>query len=153
MRNKHTIAIRQLDNKLQKFQSGAAQPIPEKGWIHSIRTTLNMTLEQLGRKLYITKQGAKAIEDSEAKNSITIKSMKEVADAMDMNFVYGFVPKDGSIDALIFNKAKDLARNIVMRTNQNMVMESQSIEDEKLKNAIEDLTEEFKTKIPKILWD
>ena len=35
---------------------------------------------------------------------------------MDMQLVYGFVPNDGTLDALIDRKAKELARQIVMRT-------------------------------------
>ena len=43
-----------------------------------------------------------------------------LARRLDMQFVYGFVPKDGAIDNLINSKAEILARKIVLRANQNM---------------------------------
>ncbi len=44
MRNKKTLLIEQLDQKLQPFQETVTILVPEKGWINAIRTTLNMTM-------------------------------------------------------------------------------------------------------------
>ena len=66
MRNKRKLLIDQLDKKLHPFQKAEKVLIPDKGWIHTIRTTLNMTMMQLGVKLNITRQGVKRIEESEA---------------------------------------------------------------------------------------
>jgi len=60
-----------------------------------------MSMQQLGNKLGISKQGVLDIERREKDGSITIKSLKEVARAMDMQLVYGFIPIDGSLDSLI----------------------------------------------------
>ena len=60
-----------------------------------------MTMQQLGNKLGISKQGVLDIERREKDGSITIKSLKEVARAMDMQLVYGFIPIDASLDSLI----------------------------------------------------
>lgn len=70
-----------------------------------------------------------------------------------MKLVYGFVPKDGSLDALIERKAKELAMQIVMRTSQTMLLEEQANTEERLKKAIEDRTNELKRDMPKTLWD
>ena len=64
MRNQRNLLIEQLDRKLLPFKGSEKVIIPEKGWINTIRTTINMTLEQLGNKLNITKQGVKRIEES-----------------------------------------------------------------------------------------
>ena len=153
MRNKRTLLIEQLDQKLQPFQRTEMVEVPSKGWINTIRTTLNMTMEQLGNKLNITRQGVRSIEESEAKGSISIKSLKEVGEALDMQLVYGFVPKDGSINNLINIKAEKLARKIVLRTNQNMKLENQGIGDEKINATILDLANEIKREMRKSLWD
>lgn len=60
-----------------------------------------MTMQQLGNKLGISKQGVMDIERREKDGSITIKSLKEVARVMDMQLVYGFIPIDASLDSLI----------------------------------------------------
>ncbi len=153
MRNKKKLIIKQLDKKLAYFAPTAKIPVPDKGWIHIIRTGLNMTMEQLGNKLHITKQGVKKIEMSEAKGSISINALKEVGNAMDMQFVYGFVPKDGTLKQLINKKAYLLANKIVLRTHQNMQLEDQAIDNAEVKEAIEDLAEDLAREIKKSLWD
>ena len=153
MRNKKKLLIEQLDQKLKPFQKAEMILIPDKGWINSIRTTLNMTMAQLGLKLNVTRQGVKKIEESEAKGSISINSLKEVGEVLDLKFVYGFVPKDGSIDNLINSKAKKLAKKIVLRTNQNMKLENQGLSDEKIKRSIIDLSAEIKREMRKSLWE
>jgi predicted DNA-binding mobile mystery protein A len=153
MRNKRKLLIEQLDQKLKPFQKTETVLVPDKGWINTIRTTLNMTMAQLGAKLKITRQGVRSIEESEAKGSISINSLKEVGKALDLKFVYGFVPKEGTIDNLINTKAEKLAEKIVLRTNQNMKLENQGIGDEKINDTIKDLANEIKREMRKSLWD
>ncbi len=153
MRSNKKLLIEQLDKKLKPFEKSALAPIPEKGWINTIRTSLNMTLAQLGAKLNMTRQGVKRMEDSEAKGTLSINALKEVGKALDMKFVYGFVPKDGTIDKLIKRKSEDLARKIVLRTHQNMKLEDQGISDKKIKESITDLANEIKREMRKSLWD
>ena len=153
MRNNKKLLIERLDQKLQPFQKTEMVLVPEKGWINTIRTALNMTMAQLGTKLNITRQGVKSIEESEAKGTISINSLKDIGEVLDLKLVYGFVPKDGTIDNLINSKAEKLARKIVLRTNQNMKLENQGIRDEKINESIIDLANEIKREMRKSLWD
>lgn len=153
MRNQRKLLLEQLDRKLKPFYGTEMTIIPDNGWINTIRTTINMTLEQLGEKLKMTKQGVKRIEESEAAGTITIKSLKEVGNALEMRFVYGFVPIDGSIDSLLDRKSRILAEKIILRTNHNMMLEDQEIEKGNLKNAIDDLSQEIKFELKRIIWD
>ena len=70
-----------------------------------------------------------------------------------MRFVYGFVPIDGSINSLLERKSRILAEKIILRTNQNMLLEDQAIEKSKLKAAIDDLSREIKAELKKNIWD
>ena len=153
MRNKKKLLIEQLDQKLAEFKNAGMILIPQKGWIHTIRTTLNMTRDQLGSKLELTKGAIQKIEEREATGQITINKLRNVGQALDMRFVYGFVPKDGTLDNLINSKAEELARKIVLRTNQNMKLEDQGIGDEKINESINDLANEIKREMRKSLWD
>ena len=126
---------------------------PPTGWIKAIRTTLGMSMQQLGNKLNISKQAILDIEKREKDGFITIKSLKEIARALDMQLVYGFVPNDGSLDALIEKRATELATKIVLRTNNTMKLEDQGITNGRIKKAIKERTEEIKNEMPKILWD
>jgi hypothetical protein len=70
-----------------------------------------------------------------------------------MKFIYGFIPKDGTIESLVNLKAEKLARKIVLRTNQNMKLEDQGIGDEKIAKTIKELANEIKREMKKSLWD
>jgi predicted DNA-binding mobile mystery protein A len=153
MRNKKQLLIEQLDQKLENFKNSTMVLIPTKGWINTIRITLNMTRDQLGTKLEMTKGAIQKIEEREASGQITINKLRDVGQALDMKFVYGFVPNDGSIDNLISIKSEKLARKIVMRTNQNMKLENQGIGDEKINKTIKDLAKEIKREVRKSIWD
>jgi len=153
MRNKRKLLIEQLDQKLQPFSESRKVLVPERGWINTIRTALNMTMAQLGTKLNITRQGVKRIEESEANGTITLNSLKDVAMALDLNMVYALVPKNGTIDDLIQKKADKLAQKIVLRTNQNMKLEDQGIGDDKIAETIKELANEIKREMRKSLWD
>ena len=153
MRNKQQLMIEQLDQKLKPFLKTKMVLVPEKGWIKTIRNTLNMTMAQLGTKLNITRQGVRKIEESEANGTITLNTLKEVAKAIELKLVYALVPKDGTIDDLIQTKAEKLAQKIVLRTNQNMKLEDQGIGDEKISKTIKELANEIKREMRKSLWD
>ncbi|WKK87388.2 mobile mystery protein A [Marivirga arenosa] len=142
-----------MDQKLSPFQNAGMIQLPDRGWIHTIRTTLNMTMAQLGTKLNITRQGVNKIEEREANGTIAINSLKEVAKALDMKLVYALIPIDGTIDNLIEKKAKKLAKKIVLRTNQNMKLEDQGIGDEKITEIVKELADEIKREVRRSLWD
>ncbi|MBK7409135.1 MAG: hypothetical protein IPJ40_14370 [Saprospirales bacterium] len=95
-----------------------------------------LTKKQLGNKLSLSKQAAQAIENREKEGSLTLKAFREAANALDMQLVYGFVPKDGSIDALIDREARELATQIVLRTSQTMKLEDQENSPERIKKAM-----------------
>ncbi len=152
MRN-YFLPVQQLNSRIAEFSGINKMVVPSIGWLKTIRTALGMTMEQLGNKLNVTKQAIADLEKRESEGSITLKSMKEVADAMDMKLVYGFVPKDGSLEALINRKANDLAQKIVMRTHTTMGLENQALSQKSLKKAIEERAMAIKYEMPKILWD
>jgi len=153
MRNIRKLLIEQLDQKLLNFESAGKVNLPQKGWINTIRIALNMTREQLGFKLGSTKGAIQKIEEREAAGQITLNKLRGVGKALDMKFVYGFVPVDGSIENLINKRAEQLARKIVLRTNQNMRLEDQGISNNKINDSIIDLANEIKREMRKSLWD
>jgi predicted DNA-binding mobile mystery protein A len=152
MQNQKKILIEQLDGKLKPFFEIKNIEVPERGWVYTIRTALNMTLQQLGHKLKITIQGVQDIEKRELSGSISLKSMKEVGKALDMQFVYGFVSNHHSIDEFIELKSRELAEKMVLK-NSNALAENKVINKEELQLEIEGYMRKIKTEIPKSLWD
>jgi len=153
MRNKNKLILDQLNRKIEPFNKISKIIIPEKGWIYTIRKSLNMTLEQLGRRMEISRQGVKKIEEREASGSITLNTLREIGNALDMKLIYGFSSKYKSIEEMVNIKANKLATNIVLRTHQNMQLENQANSEDQIKNAIQELAEEIKREMRKSLWD
>lgn len=153
MRNAKLLLLRQMDTKIAPFRQVSVPVAINVGWIKAIRTSLNITLEQLGSKLGISKQSVLQYEKSESLGSISIKNLSDIGEAMDLQFVYGFIPKDGSLEKLVERKAMEMAKKIVMRTHQNMKLESQENSDKHIEAAILELRNELKTELHKSLWD
>jgi len=143
----------QLDKKIIKFNDLQDLVVPPSGWIFSIRQGINMSLRQLGQRLSITPQSVKEIEEREKNGTISIKVLKQVASALNMKFVYGFIPKEKTLEKMIKARAEKLARIIVERTSVQMGLEDQRASQERLEKAIKEKTEELENEIPKILWD
>jgi len=153
MRNKKLLALQQLDLRLEPFLGTEKVVVPSEGWINNIRNSLNITLEQLGEKLGMGKTGVKNLEERESKGTISIRYLKEVGQALNMKFVYGFVSNEGSFEKLVEAKAFALAIKIVSRTNQNMALENQAVDEKRLSQAIEELAAEIKKDVRKTIWD
>jgi len=153
MRNKNKLLVKQLDKKLDPLLRAKNLTKPDEGWIRTIREALNMTMAQLGSKIGITRQGIKRIESSEANQSISLGALVEIADALGFRFVYGFVPKEESVEKLVEVRATELATEIVMRTDQTMSLEDQAVSDEYLQKSIKELSEELQREMSKSLWD
>ena len=144
------LQIRQIDEQLKKLKPGMPE-IPAKGWIYTLRTTLGMSLAQLGNKLNTSPQVIHNSEKREADMSITLGKLKDLGEAMGLKLVYGFVP-DTSLEDMIEIRARKLATKIVMSTSRQMDLEDQKVREKRLKEAINERTEELMRTIPKNLW-
>lgn len=147
------LQIEQLDKKLKSFNSLNNISVPTKGWLFAIRNTLNMSLKQFGQRLKITAQSAKEIEEREISGSITLKSLSEAAEALNMRLVYGIIPNDESLNSIIEKRALEKAKEIVLRTSQSMSLEDQENIPERIEKAIKEKAESIKNELPRYLWD
>lgn len=151
--NRKKLQIEQLELKLKGFTAAKKVAVPDTGWLKAVRVSLGISLQQLADKLSITKQSVQEIEQREREGNITLKSLRDTAKVLDMELVYGLVPKDGSLDALIEKRARALATQIVARTSNTMKLEDQENSQERIQKAIEERTTELKRELPKSLWD
>ena len=150
---KQKLIIEQLDRKLDQYKPLLKISIPDKGWIHTIRKAYKMSFRQFGNLLKITPPSAEAIEKREQDKSITLKSLEEAGRVLNMKFVYGFIPMDGSVEKSIENKAKEKAIEIVQMTSENMALEDQKNSEKRLSKAISEKTTELIDEMPRYLWD
>jgi len=150
---RNTLQFQQLNKRMFAFASLQKIARPPIGWLKAVRLALGMSSQQVANRLSVTRQGVHDMERREKNGSITLKALRQVADALDMQLVYGFVPKDGSLDALVDRKARELAKQIVLRTSNTMKLEDQENSQERIEKAIEEMTNAIKSEMPKTLWD
>lgn len=152
MKNRN-ILLDQTDQKIENLKKAGDFHIPAKGWINAVRLSLNMSFRQMGQKLGMTAQSASEMEKREADDSISLNGLKKFAEAMDMKFVYGFTPKEGSLELMIEKRAYQIAKEIVGRTSVNMNLEDQKNTEKRLKKAVQERANEIKREMPRYLWD
>lgn len=151
--NKRMKAVADLEEKFNETNALRDVATPPTGWLRLVRQSLGMTLQQVAAKLGISKQSVREMESRELTGAITLKRLREAADAMEMNLVYGFVPKDGSVENLIERKARELATEIVEKASVTMRLENQENAPDRIHRAIEERAEELKSQLPKMLWN
>ena len=69
---KKSLQLQQLNNKMWRFATLKQVATPPSGWIKAIRTTIGMSMQQLGNKLNISKQAILDIEKQEKDGLFTI---------------------------------------------------------------------------------
>lgn len=110
---------------------------PQQGWLKTIREFLGMTTTQLAKKLEISQPRIVAMEKNE--RNVKISTMERIADTLNCDFSYAFVPRE-NIDDIIYNQAKKKAQKILNKVNKNMGLENQLAKtDDLLKDIIEEL--------------
>ena len=147
------LILDQVDNNINTLKKAQNVNIPYSGWVFSIRKALNMSLRQLGSRMDITPQSVKEIEEREKNGTVSINVLKQTANALNMKFIYGFIPKQESLENMIQERAYEIAREIVSRTSTNMKLENQENSDIRLRKAINEKMEEIVYKMPRYLWD
>lgn len=147
------LKLEQLDKKLFKFSSIESGIVPGSGWIKAIRSALNISLVQFAKMLNKSSPTVRELEEREAEKSITLKKLAEIGEALNLRLVYGFVPKDGSLQKIIEKRAYRIAKEIVMRTSHSMKLEDQENTEERLNKAIKERAIKIKNELPKYLWD
>lgn len=144
-------ARRQLDKRLGTLY-GEALARPPRGWVKAIREALGMTSAQLAKRLGVSQPRVVAIEQAEAKGTITLDSLERVAHALDCRLVYALVPRE-PLDALVEERAAQLANKRLDSTRHTMALEAQALDtpdvDEQRKRLIWKLIEQSGSE----LWD
>lgn len=147
-----TLQIEQLDKKLKAFRR-LDKLTPSKGWVFAVRTTLGMSLEQLGKKMGTSAQAVKGLEQREKDGSISLKNLDDLAKVFGLRLTYGFYSPDKDLKKIINDRAYKLAEQIVARTHKTMQLENQANSKSRLKRAVKERAEEIVNKNIKRLWD
>ena len=143
------LLLEQLDRKLK----GKAVSPPSAGWIYAVRAAFGMSRRQLGKRLGISAQSVKDLEENEASGTISLNRLRMAGNVLGRQFAYSFRPKFGSLQKVLEQASQKAAKEIVLRASANMRLEQQGNSPQRLKKAIRDKTAELLRKIPGYLWE
>lgn len=141
----------QLDNKLSKLREFAAQGLRAMGWIKTIRESLGMTSYDLASRAGVNQSRIIHMEKAEKDGNIKISTMERIADALEMDFVYGFVPRT-SLNEMVQQQAKKIALQKTERLDHTMRLEMQELSIEEKEKALKDLIDRVLIDGPKDFW-
>lgn len=152
MKTNNKLAREQLQKVLTEFQPLLAISIPPKGWIRAIRDVLGMSGRQLGGRMRVSKQRISAIEKQEVDSTVTLNTMRKIAESLECIFVYALVP-GSSLDEILLDRAKQVASSRVAWASHTMELENQALSRNENGEILSNLVKSIMNELPSNLWD
>ncbi len=124
---------------------------PSDGWIAAVRKSLSMPVNLLAKKVGMSQQALSNLEKNEVDGTITIKSLRKVAEGMNCKLVYAIVPNEGNLEDIVKKQAIKKAYGIVNPVNHSMMLEAQEVgnKDKKIQEVADELAQNLNSK----LWE
>ena len=135
------LTLTQIDRRFEALRSMKDKSQVREGWIKFMRNALGMTINDLAKLLSLSRIRVAQAERGEAEGKITIATLKKMAEAMDCEFIYSFVPKK-DIRTAIHDKAVAKATEILSTAELHMKLEDQAVSGNK-KERIERLAKKL----------
>jgi predicted DNA-binding mobile mystery protein A len=151
LRNRKRLVIEQLEKTLSQFAGLKSVSLPPKGWIRAVREALGMSGAQFAERLGVKPPRITKLEKDELSGSVTIKSMRQAAEALDAVFVYALVPRE-SLESTVRRQAERVAGMRLSRVSHSMRLEAQQLSNEEMKKALSEAVEDLVRTMPKDLW-
>lgn len=122
------IRIAELDREFGEFAKIQRSATPRCGWAKTIRLALGMSSSALGRRLAISAQGVRKLEQAEANGTITLKTLARLAEGMDCEVHYMLVPRTRLVEQVLRHAEEFSARGEKTSVEvQQLLIESDSI--------------------------
>ncbi len=131
-----------LDTQLKPLRDMEPVIRPGRGWIKAIREAIGMTTGQFARRLGVSQPRVAALEKAEADGVVTLKSLRQAAEALDCDFVYALVPRK-PLEQVVKDRARDVAERQLARTDQTMRLENQAVSKARMARARDELAAEL----------
>ena len=120
-------ARRRLDARFLRLRPLADEPRPHKGWIRAIRDALGMSSTELAARIGVSQQRVPQMERSELQDTITLETLRRVADALDCDLVYVLQPRR-SLDEAVKEQARRKAAQHLAPVAHHGRLEDQALD-------------------------
>lgn len=143
-----------IEKKLRPWIALRADIAPRSGWIKAVRGALGMNTRQLGDRVGVEQSNITRLEAREPRGNVTLERLAKAAKAMHCKLIYAVVPDDrySDLEAIIDERARDLAQQLVRRTEHSMRLEKQGAADADLAKEVDSLTNQLKSKMDSRVW-
>src|ERR1700686_5197596 len=138
-----------LDERFKVLGPVTRYSSPVRGWIKAVREGLGMTTAQLAQRLGMKQPSVVAIQQSEAKGTIELATLRRVAEALDCTLVYALVPNK-PLEATVRDRARAFLRRRRGPVEHSMLLEDQKVEGKDSEARLHEIVSET---TPRLLWD
>ncbi len=122
------LQIEQMDALLAPWRETQLSPRPRFGWVRAIRDSLGMSGAAFARRLGMSHAGVRKLERAEATDTITLASLRKLAQALDCELQYALVPRD-SLTQQLQDRAESVAKDRLQPISHSMALEDQAVQD------------------------
>lgn len=138
-----------LDQRFRQLAAAGSFAPPVRGWIKAIREALGMTTAQLAKRLSIAQPSVVALEQSEARGSMELATLRRVAAALDCTVVYALVPNQ-PLESVVRARARRVLRQRMEPVEHTMLLEDQQVPPQDSEAALDEFIRETN---PRLFWD
>jgi predicted DNA-binding mobile mystery protein A len=138
-----------LDERFQELGPVTRYASPVRGWIKAIRGALGMSTAQLAKRLRVKQPSVVALEQSEAKGTIELETLRRVAEALGCTLVYALIPNQ-PLEVMVRDRALAFARRRMEPVEHSMLLEDQKVTAKDAEARIDETVREAN---PRLFWD
>jgi predicted DNA-binding mobile mystery protein A len=138
-----------LDERFKALGSATRYSAPVRGWIRAVREALGMTTAQLAKRLGMKQPSVVANEQSEAKGTIELATLRRMSEALDCTLVYAFVPNK-PLEIAVRDRARAFLRRRLGPIEHSMLLEDQKVDSKNLEARLDEIMRETN---PRVFWD
>src|ERR1039458_5461129 len=138
-----------LDERFRDLGPATRYTPPVRGWIKAIREALGMSTAQLAKRLRVKQPSVVAIEQSEAKGTIELATLRRVAEALDCTLVYALLPNK-PLETTLRDRARAFARRRRGPVEHSMLLEDQKVTAKDAEARLDEIVRETN---PRLFWD
>jgi predicted DNA-binding mobile mystery protein A len=138
-----------LDERFKEIGPPSPFAPPVRGWIKAIREALGMSSAQLAKRLGVKQPSVVNMEQSEARGTIELATLRRVAEALDCTLVYALVPNK-PLETVVRERAGAVARKRLAAVAHSMQLEDQTVGAKETEAQIDEMVRNI---TPSRLWD
>ena len=99
MKKVRILQLKHVQERLTQLKEQDMVARPPRGWIRFIREALGMSSKSLASRVGVSPTTMSETEKAEFEEGITLKRLRRVAESMDCDLVYYFLPKKTDLRA------------------------------------------------------